>query len=387
MAAAGLVACGGDSGVDSGGTGLTPATLSVGTVAGFGSIVVNGVHFDETGTPVTDEENRPLAATALALGVTAQVEGSAISTVSTTGGPRLVAKAESIRLIEQVVGPAQAVDAAAGSLTVLGQRVVITPDTVFDTALTGGLARLATGAVMAVYGQLDRSSGRIVATRLEPRTGAANFVLRAPAAGYDLAGRRVVLGGVVVGLGELAAASLPAAVPDGTLVRASLRTTLVAGAWSAVDLRVVALTLGQREAVELEGRITQFTSTQSFSVDGVLVDARNASFPNGSAGLAAGVRVEVEGRPEAGTLVASSVKLEREDGSDDKTIELEGRITALDAVAQTFVVRSVTVSYAGAVRFSGGAAADLRLDRKVEVKGRLAADQTVVQTSSISFDD
>lgn len=384
-AAVGLLACGGD-GVDSGGTGMAPATLAVGPVAGFGSIVVNGVHFDDTGTPVTDEEGRPAAAP-LALGAMTQVEATAVATVDTPAGPRREARAESIKVIEQVVGPVQSVDAAAGRLTVLGQRVSVTPDTAFDAALAGGLGRLATGTVLAVHGQVDRSTGRIVATRLEPRPGATAFVLRAPATAYDAAGRRVQLGGVAIDLSGIAAGALPATLADGTLARARLATAPVAGAWVAADLRVVALSLGQRENVELEGRITQFGSPSSFAVDGVPVDASAATFPDGSAALAVGVRVEVEGRSEAGTLIARKVEIEREDGSNDRTVELEGRITALDAGAQTFIVRGVTVSVAGSVRYEGGTAADLALNVKVHVKGRLAADRTTVLASSIEFGD
>ena len=49
-------ACGG--GVDSGGTGAPATTFSSGRISGFGSIIVNGVHFDEaTGTVIPLHES------------------------------------------------------------------------------------------------------------------------------------------------------------------------------------------------------------------------------------------------------------------------------------------------------------------------------------------
>jgi hypothetical protein len=257
---------------------------------------------------------------------------------------------------------------------------------VLDTRLAAGLAALRVGDVLAVHGQLDVAGARIVATRLEPRPLAAAYVLRAPVGSYDRALRRLVLGGVAVDLSAMASDDLPAYLPAGTLARAKVRPQRTGTAWAATALRVAGLMLGDRDEVEVEGRITRFVSPQDFSVDGVPVDARTATFPQGTAGLALGARVEVEGRAAAGTLIARKVEIESDDESDGRTFELEGRITALDAVAQTFVVRGVTVSYSGAPRFDGGTAADLAVNRAVNVKGRLSSDRTRLQAASIHIE-
>ncbi|MCW5634632.1 MAG: hypothetical protein KIT17_14960 [Rubrivivax sp.] len=377
-----LSGCGG--GVDSGGTGASTASATLGPVSGFGSIVVAGIHHDETGAQIVDDDGRPLGAEALKLGTMTNIEGSAV----VTSGARRESTAARVRVIEQVVGPVDSVDAAAASLVVLGQRVVITPTTVLDAALAGGLAVLRPGEVLAVHGQLDVAAGRIVGTRVEPRPLATAYVLRAPVVSYARSARRIVLGGVEIDLAGLAEAELPASLPPGTLARAKLATQPVgagstAPVWRATALRAATPMLGDREQVEIEGRITAFTSPQSFSVDGVPVDASGASFEGGTAGLAVGARVEVEGRAVGGVLVAREVELESDDGSDGRRFEVEGRISALDTTALTFVVRSVTVSYAGTPRFEGGTAADLALERKVAVKGTLSADRTRLQAESI----
>jgi hypothetical protein len=99
-----------------------------------------------------------------------------------------------------------------------------------------------------------------------------------------------------------------------------------------------------------------------------------------------GARVEVEGRSSAGVIVARKVTVDEAEGGGDAAIEIEGRITALDTAARTFVVRGTTISNAGSPRFEGGTAADLALNRKVSVKGRLAADRSLVQATSIHIE-
>ncbi len=86
-------------------------------------------------------------------------------------------------------------------------------------------------------------------------------------------------------------------------------------------------------------------------------------------------------------LVATRVKVDQQDQGGDNEFEVDGRIISLDTVAKTFVVRDVTVSYAGAVEFSDGTAADLAVGRNVEVRGKLTAEGTRLQAERIKFDD
>jgi len=372
-----LAGCGG--GVDSGGTGATPASVTVGPVSGFGSVVVGGIHHDESRAQIVDDDGQPLGAEALRLGVMTVIEGSAV----VSSGTRRESMAQRVRVVEQVIGPVDSVDAVGSALVVLGQRVAVTPTTVLDPQLAAGLAALRAGDLLAVYGQLDVAAGRVVATRIEPRPLAAAYVLRTAVTSYERTARRLSMGGLDIDLAGLAEADLPASLPAGTLARVRLQPVRSGALWVATSLRSATLMLEDRDDVEIEGRITRFTSPQDFSVDGVPVDARGATFESGTAGLVVGARVEVEGRSVGGTIVAREVELESDDDSDGRRFELEGRISALDAAALTFVVRGVTVSYAGTPRFEGGTAADLALNRRVAVKGTLSADRTRLQATSI----
>ena len=372
------VACGG--GVDSGGTGIVAHTLAAGPISGFGSIVVNGVHYtDEAAARITDEDEAPVSIAALKLGSVVTVEGAAL--VDT--GQRLESRALAIRVGTLLVGPVDRVDVAAGALQVLGQTVATTAGTVFDDALTGGLAGFRVGDIVAVSGQIDRSVPLVVATRLEPRPGATAFILQAIVSSFDPAGRSMVAGGLRIDLSTLSPPPGPTNVALGDVVRLRLRSAPVGGTWVATSLRDTVLAVNTREFIEIEGRISRFGSAASFDVDGIAVDASAASFPAGSAGLRTGAKVEVRGSSVNGTVIARTVKAESDDDEGDATIELEGRISAVDSAARTFVLRGITVTYNDSTRFEGGLASDLRVGRMAAAKGKLAADGKRVIADSI----
>src|SRR6478609_9453528 len=71
-----LAACGG--GVDSGGTGAPAESSSAsGPITGFGSVIVNGVHFDDSNAGITDGEGMARQRQDLKLGMTTVIKGSA----------------------------------------------------------------------------------------------------------------------------------------------------------------------------------------------------------------------------------------------------------------------------------------------------------------------
>lgn len=373
-----LPACGGSGGVDSGGTGITVTTLAVGPISGFGSVVVAGVHYDDSLARLVDADNQPLAASALVLGAMVSIDAGDVSTV----GTRQQATAQTVRVSELLVGPVELIDTVGLTLRVLGQTVAITAGTVFDAHLTGGLAAIAPGAVVAIHGQIDSAGARDVATRIEPRSNPPQYLLRGIVASYDRSAQRLTVGAQVISLADIA--TLPDSIASGGVVRLKLRTAAAGGVWAATELRLDGQTVPDRNNVEIEGRVSAFTSAQHFSVDGVAVDASAATM--GGSAVALGTRVEVEGRSSNGVIIARRVTVDAQEGGGDQAIEVEGRITALDTVAKTFVVRGQVVNYAGSPRFVVGSVADLRDDRPVNVKGRLSADRTQIQATTIHLE-
>lgn len=379
LAAALLVACGGGG---SGGTGngtQYSASYAVGRISGFGSIVVNGVHYDESGATVSDDDEDSADSSTLELGMVVEIEASGYG--SRDG--RNSAKAESIRMRSLMRGPVESV--GTDSLVVLGQTVQVTATTVFDDDLPDGLASITTGAVLKVHGTLDAATGTYVATRIDLKTESSSYRLRGVVAAYDEAQKLLTIGTAVIDVSGVEMASAPKA---GDLVRVKLQTTqAVPGVWVATELKSGQLRPRDVEYVEVEGTISDFTSAQSFSVDGLPVDASNASFEDGTEGLAQGVRVEVKGRVVDGVLVATKVEIESHDHDEQEGFEIEGRIASVDLTQSTFVVRGVTVSFAGTVEFVDGSAADLVADAKVEVHGSLGDDGRTIVASRIKFDD
>src|SRR5262245_31816300 len=73
-----VAGCGGDGGVDSGGTGAA-ASFASGPITGFGSVIVAGVRFDERGATVQDADGNVRPASDLALGMTVEVRGGRIA--------------------------------------------------------------------------------------------------------------------------------------------------------------------------------------------------------------------------------------------------------------------------------------------------------------------
>ncbi len=380
---AGLLAAGCGGGVDSGGTGVQPTSFASGPITGFGSVIVNAVHYDDSSATVRDGNGVLRSRNDLRLGMTIDVRGSAIGTDG-SGNP--ASKANSIVFSSEIVGPVAASDLAARTLTVLGQGVDIAASTVFGESLAGGQAALVVGTVVEIYARLDVASGRYTATRVEAKPAGTPFSLRGVVSGLDTVARAFSFGSARISYAGVAA--VPATLADGRFIRAAIAPAPGAGGvWTATALSDGAPPIENHDEAKLEGRVSAFTSITTFSVNGTPVDARGATFDGASAGLVLGAKVEVEGTIVGGVLVATKVKVDAEGGGGNEEFEVSGPIVSLDTAGKTFVVREVTVSYAGSVDFRNGTAADLAVGRKVDVKGALTADGTRVQAERIEFDD
>jgi hypothetical protein len=370
-----LAACGGGGGVDTGGTGA-PLSFTRGSVAGFGSVIVNAVRFDDSSAEILDDDGNRLSRSALALGMTTEIDAGAIRSDATGA----TATASRIRVSSEIVGPVQAVDAAAQTVTVLGQTVRVNAATVFDDALAGKLAALTVGAVVEVYALPDGTSGSYLATRIEPKSSATAWRLRGVVAGLDTTAERLRIGGITVSFATLEPA--PAGLANGRIVKLRLEKTAVSGVYTALRLDAGALTPTDRDEAKLEGLVTAVVSGTRFFVDGVEVDAGSAAFEDGAVAL--GDRVEVEGALVAGVLVAAKVEIEDEDEASE--VELEGTITSIDTNAKTFVLNGFTVRYDSVERYEDGTESDLGEGILVQVRGTLGAGEKQLTATRIKFD-
>lgn len=382
-----LVACGGGGGDAVGPAAAAPAaTVSAnyaeGPINGFGSVVVGGIRYDESRADIRDDDDVVQASSALKLGMVVRLSASSVDRLAGT------AVAARVRFGNQVVGPMGAVDPVASTVVVLGQTVLITTNTVFDSTLTGGLTALAAlpaGTVLEVHGILDQTTGTVTATRIEKEDGATSYRLRGVVSALDTTAKTFKIGSELISYSGLAATDVPSSLANGALMRVRLQTAQVAGAWVATRLRSGVHTPDTTPDAHVEGNITVFTSATSFEINGLKVDATNARFEDGTAGVVLGARVEVKGSIVDGVLVATKVEIEDRRDGGKRQFELHGDIATLDTAAKTFILRAVNVSYAGTVTYRNGTVADLAAGKRVEVHGVLSTDRTRLEAQRIEF--
>lgn len=383
---AALSGCGGGGGgagvdgvasVGSGGTG----SFSSGAITGFGSIIVNGVRFDDSQARITDDDGVVHNSADLKLGMVVSVVASAVTSAAT-------ATASSITFGSELRGP---IDSITGqTLVVLGQTVNVGANTVFDNGITGGLAGLAVGQIIEVHGFVDPATNTILATRIEREATAASLKLQGQVQALNTTAKTFTLGTTTISYAGIAGTALPANLANGLLVRVVLAATPATGTRTALSVRTVERRIEDHDEAELEGTVTAFTSTASFSVNGVAVDASKAAFPNGSAALKLGARVEVKGSTSNGVVMATEVKVENENEVENEEFELHGTVSSLNVTIKSFLVRGVTITFAGAVRFDNGDAAKLSAilgtSATVEVRGTYNAATNTVTATRIKFE-
>jgi hypothetical protein len=404
-----IAACGGGGGASdtsitpTGGNSATADGVSLGAITGFGSIIVNGVRYDDSKSSVNDdddEDNPGRSRDDLRLGMVVTVTGSsgtatgtatAINFGSELKGPVQTLSAPVAVSTTSSTTPTTPTTAAVQTLTILGQLVEINSRTVFDNlTLPGGYADIRVGNVLEIHGLLNAAANKLIATRIHREDNANKFKLTGNISNANAVSKTFKIGSETIQYAGIEAKRLRATIVDGATVRVTLATTPVAtGTWNATRIVQNKRMEGNFGRLEFEGVITAFTSTVAFSIGNLQVDASRAIFPRGSAGLALGARVEVKGVMTNGVLVASTVKVEKNENSpsDDNEIELHGTLSGLNTTSKTFTLRGLPVSYAGNVVYKDGSASNLVDGAKVEVKAALSSTGTGLQALRIKFED
>ena len=362
----------GCGGVGTGGTG----SFAVGPISGFGSIIVNGVRFDDVDASVESDDGNPRSSASLRLGMMVEVDADEVRNAQ--------AAASRVRVVSELIGRVDAVDPSLGQLVISGLTVRTNTSTVFDDQFAGGLSGIAVASVIEVFGFADGAAGAVLATRLEPRAGASSFKFRGALSALDRAARTFQIGNQLFSYAGLSPE--PQGLANEAIVRVVVGTTRDgAGRWEVMAL---AGGVPSRDGVEGEadGLISAYTSAADFRVNGLPVDASAAVVQGGP--LAAGQRVEVHGRLLAGVLIASTVSVKREEGNGE--FELHGIVDSVDPASQTLRLRDrselISIARPG-LKYEDGTAADLLPGRRVEVKGMLSADGTRVEATEIEFED
>ena len=137
-----LAGCGGGGGGGSSGA-AGSSVVSSGVITGFGSIHVNGVHFETTDAEFLVDD-APGGQDDLAVGDVVQIRGR-VNDDGRTGTATTVSSQDAVD------GRITALDVLAGTLTVAGQSVQTDADTSFDASIPGSsLAGLIVGDAVEV---------------------------------------------------------------------------------------------------------------------------------------------------------------------------------------------------------------------------------------------
>jgi len=335
-----LVACGGGggasvAGIDGTGTPSPTGAAIFGTVTGFGSVIVNGVHFETNSATITID-GEVGSQDDLSVGDVVLVRG----TIDDDG---LNGSADSVSFDDNVEGPVTEIDRTAGTFVALGQLVRVTADTSFDNSIQpASLDGLEVGDIVEVSGFVD-TAGVINATRIETKLAGGEFELTGLVSALNAGTSMFNINSLVVDFSAATLADFPSgSVTDGDLVEVKGTTLGAAEELLAtrVEFKGNQITGNLNDHVEIEGLITRFGSATDFDVSGFPIVTNNQTvFEGGTAAdLGLNIKVEAEGTLNAsGVLVASKVDIRRA-----RVV----RVTALvdSAGSDSFVTLGITVT-------------------------------------------
>lgn len=329
LATAFMVSCGGggNGAAPAGTQGTTPVT-SVGTITAFGSIFVNEVEYETLEAVFRIEGDDTPSQADLAVGMKVKVRGE-INDDGRTG------KALEVEFEDELEGPISALAVSSTgtrkTITVLGQQIHIDEGvTMFDNK----------DPAFDAFVDLDASSIGIV---------------------VEVSGNRMSDGSILANFIEKTANDLAAflAIP---------KELEIMGTVSALD-----------------------DVNKTFQIGTLLVDYSNApprNLQNAPGGIFAnGLTVEVKGNDLTNNVLTATdveVKVEGLGEANREKAEVEGLISDLNTIAQTFVVNGQPVDYSGAV-FEGGLEEELVNDLKVEAEGPIV--NSVLAAVKVKFEE
>jgi Domain of unknown function (DUF5666) len=386
-----LAACGGGGGTNNGGVN-TPNSLTAsekefvaGTVTGFGSVIVEGVRYDDSTAKVQIEYDP------------AAPKAAPVSDIKL--GMQLIVKvakagfADTVISGSEVLGPITSL--ATDGFVVAGQTVKISTDSTSPTVFDGvtNLAGLAVNDRVEVHGARD-ANNNVVATRIERKN--PNDLLMTRVVGtitaLNTTAKTFTLGGLVVSYNDVTKL-----LPANSTTLASLANGQVVAVFSSASptaAGIVAKTIAVRKGLESQnpvdadkawvgGHIRDLNfASKTFNLKGVSVDASAATFSNDTASdLANARKIRVTGVFQGGVLKAADVKFAKAQG--DALVELIGPVSSFVST-KSFLVRGVPVDASGtSIVFANGTATNLGDGVAIKLKGAVVND--IVIPTSIEF--
>lgn len=339
LAVSALSGCGGggsssDSGTaglpGTGGTGATyPGTggtgIYQGSITGFGSVIVNGVTYDNSQANM-QLNGATVVQDRLRLGMVATVRG--VQDLTTATGT-----ASSVEV--WAIGQGRISEVQSNQFKVAGMTILTTSATWFYD-ISGALAN---GAYVSVWGlQADP----------EGKTWTASCVQAVSDVASAISSGRIKFDDDEYTLNDLQLTGQAASnLADGALVR-------VQGTWlSFGELRVESAQVITRSAqaqaqgaVEIEGLVTSTPNAVGFMLGGITVNTSTSVVEPAGALIVLGSKVEVYGAWQNGVLRATKVELE--DGQPSSEVSIKAPLQQFNSLSD-FVLQGQRCNAAGVV--------------------------------------
>ena len=377
------------SGCGSGDSGTTPVAtptapiVSSGTITAFGSVYINDKKYeidDSTSTSVDgsasvkgDVEAKKI----LKLGMVVKVSGTA------SGSSRM---ASTITHTDTLEGPIQAKDLVKGTLTILGQTVVVDDTTKFDVTIPPTtFASLVVNDVVEVSGFV-KSDGTIAASFIERKAGApTDCSLGCEIKGFvtnhdTIAGATTFqIGGLTVNYAAPADIShMPTPIGSNwnNLFVEVKGTGLAGTTLTATKVEPEGFQASEGNEVELEGFVTSVSGAGQFTLGTTQVQAANAVYLGGTIDeVAVGQKLEVEGTISNNVITASKVKFKA-------AVRIESNVASKTANTLTLEgLPGITISVNSQTEFKNVAnLAGISVGSNVRIRGREEASNTVIAT-------
>ena len=253
-----------------GGTGI------YGTVTAFGSIIVNGLKIDYDTRTIVGADGQPAALRDLRIGQVVQ------STAVSLGDNGYYA--DRVEIQHAVIGPIATIDHEAGTLTVLGQDIIVNATAGADYE---AFTTLGDGDYVRVSG-LRRPDGVIVASRLDQKFKDRRILVRGPA--------------IWSGDQALSIGALSVTLDDSVFIDADARTgdVLLSGRMIDETFSPGAVTSGA--ALDFDRTVEQVSAEgyaqsdgQDFSLHGITIEGVASDVQAGDRVIVSG-RMTVDGR-------------------------------------------------------------------------------------------
>lgn len=333
--------------------GIGRTGFAQGPITTFGSVVVNGVRYD-TSSAVFTINGISGSQDDLSVGQVVTVSGT-IDDNGTDGD------ADEVNFDDNVKGPVQSIDLGTSQIVVLGQTVLISPETSFDDSISpASIDGLGVDDIVEVSGLVD-ANGRITATRIELKPVGTEFEVLGIVSGHNTANLQFNINNLVIDYSGAALDNFSGGqINDGDFVEAKGLALNGNGQLVAtrVELKNGLPGIADGVHVEIQGFITRFASTTDFDVTGLPVTTNaNTVYEGGDAAdLGLNIKVEVEGDVDAnGVLVATKVDIRRA-----KAVRATANVDSVNAGANSLVLLGITVSVDALTRLEDKSSADVR---------------------------